>query len=166
MNLHVYRPSVGASLVDKESINQQDRNQIMFIPVHVRAASAYKAVGVETIVNGADSHLLIQLVLNSFLETLNAARAHMVQGNVTDKCRHMGRAMHLLQDGLDAALDIEQGGEIATRLRDLYDYCSMRLALGNARNDLGILDEVRGLIEPIAQAWGQIRPVVNARGLQ
>lgn len=138
----------------------------MFIPVHARAASAYQRVGVETIVNGADDHQLIQIVLNAFLQALGTARAHMEQGNVVGKCQSMSRAMHLLQDGLDAALDVEQGGELATRMRDLYDYCSVRLALGNARNDPCILDEVRGLIEPIALAWEQIRPTTNSRRLQ
>jgi flagellar protein FliS len=134
----------------------------MFTPVHARAALAYKSVGLESIVNGADPHQLMQLLFKALLQALSAARVQMVQGDVAGKCQKLNQAVHILQDGLDGALDMNQGGEIALNLRALYDYCCVRLALGNARNDPLILDEVQGLIEPIAQAWDQIRPAVQS----
>ena len=133
----------------------------MFIPVHARAASAYKRVGLESVVNGSDPHQLTQLLFKALLQALSAAHTQTVQGDVAGKCQSINFALHILQDGLDGALDIKQGGEIALSLRALYDYCGVRLSLGNARNDPLILDEVRGLIEPISQAWDQIRPAVN-----
>ncbi|MGI9134167.1 MAG: flagellar export chaperone FliS [Rhodoferax sp.] len=136
----------------------------MFIPVHARAASAYKRVGVETIVSGADSHQLIQLLLNALLQTLDSARSQMLAGDVMAKCQSMSRAVHMLQDGLDGALDMEHGGEVAQRMRALYDYCSNRLALGNARNDVAMIDEVKGLLAPIAKAWEEIRPAELQKG--
>jgi flagellar protein FliS len=133
----------------------------MFLPVHARAASAYQRVGIETLVNGADAHQLTQLLFKALLQALRTARTQMVEGDVAGKCQSLNRALHILQDGLDEALDMKQGGEIALSLRALYDYCGVRLALGNAGNDPFILDEVRDLIEPISQAWDQIRPAVQ-----
>jgi flagellar protein FliS len=104
---------------------------------------------------------LTQMLFKALLLALNTARVQMAQGDVAGKCQSLSRAVHILQDGLDAAIDMERGGEVATNLRSMYDYCSVRLALGNARNDPTILDEVQGLIEPIAQAWDQIRPVAH-----
>lgn len=133
----------------------------MFTPVHARAALAYKSVGLESVVNGSDPHQLTQLLFKALLQALSVARVQMVQGDLVGKCQNLNRAVRILQDGLDGALDIKQGGEIARNLRALYDYCGVRLALGNVRNDPLILDEVHGLIEPIAQAWDQIRPAVH-----
>jgi flagellar protein FliS len=133
----------------------------MFMPVHARAASAYQRVGLESVVNSSDPHQLTQLLFKALLQALSTARTQIVQGDVAGKCQSLDRALRILQDGLDGSLDMKRGGEIAHSLRALYDYCGVRLALGSARNDPLILDEVRGLIEPIAQAWDQIRPEVN-----
>lgn len=133
----------------------------MFIPLHARGASAYQRMGLESVVNGSDPHQLTQLLFKAVLQALSTARTQMVQGDVAGKCQSINHALHILQDGLDGALDMKQGGEIARRLRALYGYCGARLTLGNAKNDPLILDEVRGLIEPISQAWDQIRPAVN-----
>lgn len=133
----------------------------MFTPVHARAALAYKSVGIESVVNGSDPHQLTQMLFKALLQALSAARVQMVKGDLAGKCQNLNRAVLILQDGLDGALDMKQGGEIAQNLRALYDYCSVRLALGNAHNDPLILDEVHGLIEPIAQAWDQIRSAVH-----
>lgn len=133
----------------------------MFIPVHARAASAYKSVGIETLVSGADGHQLTQLLFKALLQALRTARIQMVQGDVAGKCQNLSRAVHILQDGLDAVIDTERGGEIAVSLRALYDYCSVRVTMANLNNDAQLLDEVQGLIEPIAQAWDQIRPAVH-----
>ncbi|WP_210543932.1 flagellar export chaperone FliS [Rhodoferax sp. PAMC 29310] len=133
----------------------------MFIPVHARAASAYQKVGLESVVNSSNPHQLTQLLFKALLQALSAARSQMVQGDVAGKCQSVDRALQILQDGLDGALDMKKGGEIARSLRALYNYCGVRLSLANALNDPLVLDEVRGLIEPIAQAWDQIRPAVN-----
>lgn len=133
----------------------------MFIPVHARAASAYKRVGMESLVSGADGHQLTQMLFKALLQALSTARTQMVQGDVAGKCKSMDRALHILQEGLDGALDVERGGQIAANLRALYDYCGVRLTLSSVQNDPRLLDEVVSLVEPIAQAWEQIRPVAH-----
>ena len=40
----------------------------------------------------------------------------------------------------------------------LYDYCGSRLTLANVRNDLALIEEVAGLIAPVAQSWSEIGP--------
>ncbi len=133
----------------------------MFTPVHARAASAYKRVGIESVVNGSDPHQLTQMLFQALLQALSTARTQMAQGDVAGKGQSINRALHILQEGLDEALDMKKGGDIARSLRSLYSYCGVRLSLANARNDPLILDEVRDLIEPVSQAWDQIRPAVN-----
>ena len=129
----------------------------MYIPVNSRAASFYKQVDSEVRVDGASPHELIQMLFDELLATLMKARGAMRRGDTGAKGHQIGRAIRILSEGLKAGLNPEQGGELAENLSNLYDYCSLRLAVANARNDEGILLEVVNLIEPIAQSWKQIK---------
>jgi flagellar protein FliS len=55
------------------------------------------------------------------------------------------------------------GGELAESLNSLYDYCILQLTKANALNDESLLVEVRALLEPLAQAWQEIRPEVSGK---
>jgi flagellar protein FliS len=57
---------------------------------------------------------------------------------------------------LDATLNLEQGGEIAVNLRNLYVYMMERLTDANAHNDTAIVAEVVQLIRKIKSGWDQI----------
>lgn len=51
----------------------------------------------------------------------------------------------------------------APALMQLYLFCIRRLALGEARRDAGLLKEIRRVIEPLRDAYGQIA-VQNSAG--
>ena len=51
---------------------------------------------------------------------------------------------------------MEKGGEIATNLASLYDYCNRRLMHANLKNDLEAVQEVKRLISEIRDAWSQV----------
>ena len=78
------------------------------------------------------------------------------------KGKAISRAARIVDEGLKAGLNLEKGGRLAADLRDLYEYVSMRLVLANVRNDEAIIDECQRLIEPLRQAWKDIRPSVGA----
>lgn len=124
----------------------------MFTPVSSRAASTYRQASA----NGASPHQLVSMLFDVLLQAINSARDGLRQGDVEAKCRHIGRAVRFLDEGLKAGLDDKQGGEIASNLRSLYEYCIDRLTVANLRSDDAILAEVYSLIEPVAQGWRQI----------
>lgn len=128
----------------------------MYTPVSSRAASAYRQVGVQSGVDGANPHQLIQMLFDGLLQSLNEARGAMQRGEVEMKGRLIGKSVRILDEGLKAALDPAQGGEIAANLGALYGYCVTRLTLANLRNDPALLEEVVTLIEPVAQSWAAI----------
>lgn len=135
----------------------------MYLSVSGRAASAYNRVGLETSVQGADPHELINLLFNGLLETLTVARGAMEREDIAAKGRAITKAVRLLDEGLKGGLSPE-GGELSVNLGNLYDYCIRRLTQANIHNDVKALDEVRGLIEPIAESWRAIRPAVPGQG--
>ncbi|MBV8250434.1 MAG: flagellar export chaperone FliS [Comamonas sp.] len=120
------------------------------------AANAYKQVGVQSVVDGASPHTLIQLLFDALDASLNAAKGAMQRGEVEEKGRQIGKAVRILEEGLKAALNPEQGGEIAQNLASLYDYSITQLTLSNLRNDVVLLENVQSVLAPVAQGWREI----------
>jgi flagellar secretion chaperone FliS len=129
----------------------------MFTSVSTRSAAAYKRASIEASVDMADPHQLVNLLFEALQRAIASAKFFMLAGDVPGKCKQIGNAISILEEGLRAPLDIEKGGDIAANLNSLYEYCGNRLVLANLRSDVNILDEVASLIEPVASSWKQIQ---------
>lgn len=128
----------------------------MYTSTSSRAASAYRQVGVQSGVDGASPHMLIKMLFDGLIQSLNAARGALQRGDIPEKGRQIGKAVRILEEGLKGGLNPAQGGDIARNLAALYDYCVSRLTLANVRNDLALVEEVVHLITPVAQSWSEI----------
>lgn len=128
----------------------------MFAPANARAMSAYRQVGVQSMVDSASPQQLIKMLFDGLLASIHAARGAIERGDINEKVRHIGKAVRILQEGLLGALDREKGGELAGNLASLYEYCTTRLTLANARNDASMVVEVAGLVSTVAQGWNEI----------
>jgi len=120
------------------------------------AAHAYANVGLETGVVAANPHQLIVMLYEGAELAVRMAIKHMNEGDVTKKCGAISKASRIILDGLKAALDPDQGGEIAHRLETLYDYMNQRLMLAHVNNQAAPLEEVLGLLRELRGAWQQI----------
>ena len=128
----------------------------MFTSVNARSASAYKRASVEASVDMADPHQLVNLLFEALHRAIGSAKMAMQLGDVPVKCKQIGDAIRILEDGLKAPLDMERGGELAANLDALYAYCATRLVFANLKNDVGALDEVSALVAQVASGWRQI----------
>jgi len=129
----------------------------MFTSVATRSASAYRKVSVETSVEQADPHHLVDMLFDGLLHAVGAARAALQRGDIKAKCQHIVTAVRILEEGLKGGLNLQEGGELAGNLLELYNYCVLRLTQANARNDDAMMQEVMRLIEPVAQGWNDIK---------
>jgi flagellar protein FliS len=75
--------------------------------------------------------------------------------DVVAKCKAVGKAVRLIGQ-LDASLNMEQGGQIAENLHNLYLYMLGRLTTANLHNDAQIVVEVSNLVRKIKTGWDQI----------
>ena len=116
---------------------------------------AYAQVSVESAVMSASPHQLIEMLFDGANSALVRARLFMQQGDIV--------AINIIDNGLKAGLDQENGGEIATNLSSLYDYMIRRLLQANLRNDCQAIEEVEGLLGNIADAWKQISPKASSQ---
>jgi flagellar secretion chaperone FliS len=114
--------------------------------------NAYRAVGAHSQVAAADSRQLIAVMFETALTRLATARGCMERGEVAAKGENIGKAIGII-GGLNESLDLQQGGQIANNLRELYDYSCRRLTEANLRNDTQGLDEISSLLREIKSAW-------------
>jgi flagellar protein FliS len=124
-------------------------------------AGAYRTVGVETGVAAATPHQLVTMLFDGFNAAIAEARVALAKGEVEAKCKALGRALRIVDEGLKAPLDAA-GGTLSENLSSLYGYVSLRLTQANLNNDLTALDECVKLLEPVRSAWVAIGPAAAA----
>ena len=125
-------------------------------------SSMYRKVQIDTGVDTASPHRLVSMLFEGFFDACSQARGHIKTGNVEQKCRSLGRAARIVDEGLKARLNVEAGGELAKDLRDLYAYITVRLTQANLHNDEATIEECQRLMRPIQSAWNEIGAQVDA----
>ncbi|KWN06185.1 flagellar export chaperone FliS [Burkholderia ubonensis] len=137
----------------------------MFSPGHA-GANAYARVGVETGVMGASPHRLIAMLYQGARQAVALARMHLQQGNIPARGEAIGKAISIVESGLQTSLNREAGGDIAARLDALYSYIGKRLLQANAQSSDAMLVEVDGLLATLEEAWTGIGPEVARMAAQ
>ncbi|MBI1905632.1 MAG: flagellar export chaperone FliS [Rhodocyclales bacterium] len=123
--------------------------------------SAYRTAGLEAEILGSSPHRLIKLLFDGAFAYIGKARQHMMAGNVQDKAEAITRAVDLISRGLRASLNLNEGGELAQSLDDLYEYIGLQLVKAHLQNDPALLDEAEKLLWQIADAWDKIGKEVD-----
>lgn len=132
-----------------------------FSPRHQRPNNAYTRVGLETEVHDASPHRLIALLFDGLFANLAQAEGAMLSGQRELKTQALMRVVRILDEGLKAGLNMEEGGELALQLHGVYSFCTVRITHANLRDDLEALREVRRILTPVREAWGEITPAID-----
>lgn len=127
-------------------------------------ANQYRQTGLTSAVLDADPHRLIALMLAGARERARLAIACLERGDLPRKGQAISDASTII-GGLNGALDLDAGGEIASGLQSLYDYAQRRLLEANVNNDARPLLEVDELLGDIEGAWHAIAPAARAGGV-
>lgn len=120
------------------------------------AAKTYGEVAVQSGVSEASPHKLVEMLFEGLIQSLNGARGAFARGDISEKGRLIGKSVRILEEGLKAGLNHENGGELAANLQSVYDFCILELTKANLHNNAESLDTVLKTIEPIASAWHEI----------
>jgi flagellar secretion chaperone FliS len=124
---------------------------------------AYEAVGIESGIAAADPHKLISMLFQGALLAIANAKNGMLRKDIAAKGAAISHAISIIDEGLNASLDKNVGGELAHNLSSLYEYMSMRLITANLKNDVDALEEVARLLADLKDAWDSIRPTVAVK---
>jgi flagellar protein FliS len=127
-----------------------------------RGAAQYRAVSSHGLVADASPTRLVQIMYEHIVAQLVTAQGCMQRisdnlplADVIAKGKAIGKAVRLINQ-LNVTLDMERGGEIADKLRSLYEYMLSRLTVANLKNDTRIVAEVIELVRKIKSGWDQI----------
>lgn len=127
-----------------------------------RGAGMYARLATETAAHCASPHQLIAMLFDGAACAIAMAGHHMAQKNIKAKGDSIAKAVDIVSNGLQAALDPEaagaEGAALAADLAELYGYIVRRLTYANLHNDLAALDESARLLENVASAWREIDP--------
>lgn len=129
------------------------------------AMRQYQQVSVHSGIMDASPHRLVQMLMEGFLERIAVAKGNIDRKEIAKKGENISRAIAIV-NGLQASLNTEAGGELAENLNNLYDYMSLRLVAANSNNDVGILDEVAGLMQQIKSGWDSIPDEYRTSGVK
>jgi flagellar biosynthetic protein FliS len=129
-----------------------------------KGLASYGEVSVQAGTAYADSVQLIQMLFDGLLDSLAAAEGQIERNEIQAKGESLSRATRIVL-GLQGSLDLEQGGEIAANLADLYDYCTRRLMHANLKNDVEAVQEVKRLIGEIRDAWSQVPELLQQQAV-
>ncbi|MCX7094071.1 MAG: flagellar export chaperone FliS [Methylobacter sp.] len=128
----------------------------MYPSAYKRGANQYANIHNESGLTDASPHHLIQMLMDGFLARVNTAKGAMVRSDMELKSVYISRAMAIV-GGLNEAIDLEKGGEIAANLNQLYSYINRRLLQASCENNVEILDEVASLMREIKEGWDAIK---------
>jgi len=132
-----------------------DQKEYDIMRLHFKAMESYGEGNNTSQAMVADKVELIQMLFDGLLDSLVTARGHIQRNAIEDKNKSLVRAGRIVI-GLQGALDLEKGGDLARNLHELYSYVTRRLVYVNAHNDLAVLEEVQTLMGEIRQAWRDV----------
>ena len=127
------------------------------------SATAYREVGASTSLDAASPHKLVSLLYAALASQIAAARGALARRDIAEKGRAIAHAVRILEEGLNAPLDLQRGGSIAQNLRDLYDYMVQRLTLANLKNDDAAMSECARLVETLREGWDGMAAQLGAQ---
>lgn len=114
----------------------------------VNAAEAYRQ---QRILNAPPEHLTLML-FNGCLKFIDDGRAALEARDYETANNMLQRAQRIISE-FRLTLNFEY--EISNQLLPLYNYIYDRLVEGNIKNDLAQIDEAKGIITELRDAWFQ-----------
>jgi flagellar secretion chaperone FliS len=122
------------------------------------ALKQYRQLGLETQINNATPHRLIQLLMEGALDRLKGAKAAMERGDAATKGVLIGKSMAIIS-GLRSSLNMDvENSDLPERLDSLYDYMGRRLLEASTYNKSDVISEIIDLMQTIKSGWDGIEP--------
>ncbi len=118
-------------------------------------SSQYKAIELQTRIETASPHELIDLLLQGARSHIATAQGNIQRNQIKEKGEHISKAISIIE-GLKMSLNHDKGGEIAENLLQLYDYVQQILLKANLKNDEDLLAQSNMLLAEVHQAWQAI----------
>lgn len=114
--------------------------------------SAYQQSSVDARAASASQHELVRMLLEGCMEELAKLSGHIEARQFEAKAKSTEKCLNIIM-GMDAMLDMENGGELAANLHQLYDFCHRQLLTASAHSDISKLESVEKVLRNIHEGW-------------
>ncbi|WP_298439559.1 flagellar export chaperone FliS [uncultured Ferrimonas sp.] len=114
--------------------------------------AAYQQSSVDARAASANQHELVRMLLEGCLDELGKVAGHIDARRFEAKAKSVEKCLNIIM-GMDAMLDMENGGELAANLHQLYDFSHRQLLNASINNDTVMLNSVSEVISNIHQGW-------------
>ncbi|MFQ1901703.1 MAG: lateral flagellar export chaperone LafC [Aeromonas veronii] len=119
---------------------------------HQDGYDAYQFAATQAKAASADPHQLVLMLMEGLLDEMARAEGHILARQFERKGQAISKCLQIL-GGLDSALDMEKGGELASNLHRLYDYCGQKLFEISVSNNVEGFAEVRKILQELKEGW-------------
>ena len=121
----------------------------------------FRARYLENQVISADPIGLVVLLYEGAMDSIRQARGFLQEGRIQERSNAITKAMQIVAE-LQGSLDLEQGGEIARSLAQLYGFIQERLIEANAEQKLAPLEEAGQILSILHEGWKEIAIELSA----
>lgn len=120
--------------------------------MHDSGYDSYQQVNLDAQAASATPHQLVLMLINGLLDELVRVKGHISARRLAEKGAGISKCMNILI-GLDSALDMDNGGEVAANLHDLYDFVQTELFHASVNNDNARIETAEQIITTIREGW-------------
>ena len=108
---------------------------------------------------------LVVMLYDGALKFLHQAREAIERGDIAARRDASSRALAIINE-LQSTLNMNEGGEIAQRLDELYGFANARILQAAAENRVAPLDEAVRVLAALRESWVTIAspPAESVRG--
>jgi flagellar protein FliS len=118
------------------------------LPVYSAPTAAYKQQSILTATPGQ----LVVMLYDGCLRFLHQGAHAMREGRLAEAGTRLSRAEAII-DELLSTLDMEKGGEIASRLQGIYVFCVRHLMEARLERDADKIEKVGQLLSELRDSW-------------
>ncbi|MEY4083819.1 MAG: Flagellar protein [Pseudomonadota bacterium] len=119
-----------------------------------RGHAGYNQVSNVSATTEASPAELINLVFDRVLDCLRQSVREIESGKSCEQTSQ--RAIELITQGLQAALDFERGGEISKNLAGLYDWSVRQIIMARSKNNAITLGAVIAVMTDLQAGWKSV----------
>ena len=124
--------------------------------MRARAANAYASTQLQTgVASSSPGHLII-LIYERIFDHLKVGKLALEQGEYA--IESFTKAHDLIQQGLLACLDFEDGGEISQSLAAVYEWSLREIIAARASKSAEKIQGVVDVMTPLYEAWLELAP--------
>jgi flagellar protein FliS len=109
----------------------------------------------EIAINTANPLQLVVMLYDAAICSIQEARAHMEKNNIAERSKSLNKCISIITE-LQACLDHNAGGEIASSLDSLYNFMKRNILKASFEQSTQPLVETEALLVNLLSAWRQL----------